>query len=75
MNLILILIAAANCALLVTPDDRAYCRALQQNNPARCVEIADEGVRRRCRVALGDDESACQTLPIAQREHCKLEHR
>lgn len=71
----LIIIAAVNCALLNTPDDRAYCRAIQQNNPARCVEIGDEGQRQRCRVALGDDESACQTLPIAQREHCKLERR
>lgn len=69
----LLLLAALNCAMLDTPDEQAYCRAVESNSAARCAEIADEGLRQRCRVALGDDVSACYSLPTEQRERCKME--
>ena len=59
----LIMLAALNCAMLNTPDEKAYCRAIESNSTAWCAAIASEGLRQRCRVALGDDISACYSLP------------
>jgi len=67
-----LLLAAATCALLSTPDEQAYCRALQQRNPARCQEISDEGLRMQCRAALGDDEAVCNGLSVEDRERCRM---
>ena len=69
----LIMFAALNCAMLNTPDEKAYCRAIESNSAAWCAEIASEGLRQRCRVALGDDVSVCYSLPTEQRELCKME--
>jgi len=66
-----LLLAAATCALLSTPDEQAYCRAMQQQNPARCQEISNEALRMQCRAALGDDEAVCNGLLTEDRERCR----
>lgn len=44
------------------PDARQYQRALESGRPAECMPIANETLRTRCRVELGDHPAACNTI-------------
>lgn len=72
----LLILAMAQCAAIDRPDERAYCRALEAGNPARCVEISDYALRQRCRVDLGGNTAACYTISDRnEREMCLARER
>ena len=62
------IIAALSCAMMQTPDDHAYCRAIEANIAAMCQAVRSEARRTQCRVTLGDDVSACNVLNPNDRE-------
>ena len=67
---------AANCGSIPNPDQRAYCRALEQRSPARCVEIRDFNLRQQCRAELGDGAWNCETISNpGEREMCRARAR
>ena len=71
-----LILALATCAALTSPDERAYCRALESGNQARCMEIADYNLRQRCKVELGADPANCNTISdLRQRVICQARPR
>ena len=67
-----IILAALSCAMLQTPDDQAYCRAIEANNEALCQSIRSKVKRTECRVTLGADTSNCNALSSIDREQCRM---
>ena len=67
-----LILAALSCAMLQTPDDQAYCRAIEANNEALCQSIRSKVKRTECRVTLGDNPSNCNVLNANDREQCRM---
>ena len=75
MNIAAIVLAsAAMCANIADTDQRAYCRATTDHQPAYCSSISDYSLRQRCYVAAGEDSSRCNTISDAsQRTLCRAD--
>jgi len=67
-----IILAALACSMLQTPDDQAYCRAIQAHNSAMCQAVQSEAKRTQCRVTLGDNPANCNVLNANDREQCRM---
>lgn len=46
----------------LSPDQRAYCMALQQRNPGLCYSISNQIQREACRAEVSRNPSACSTI-------------
>ena len=67
-----LILAALSCSMMQTPDDKAYCRAIEARNAAMCMAIISEAKRTECRVTLGGDISNCNVLNANDRERCRM---
>ena len=76
MDVTTLILVTASCMMIADPDQRAYCRALESENAARCVEIRDYNLRQRCKLELGADPSNCNTISDqSQRALCQAKRR
>jgi len=67
----IILLAALNCYGL-SPDQRSYCQAREQNNPAYCYSISDQALRTACRAEIHEQPDICSGIADSeQRQLCR----
>ncbi len=70
----ILILAAANCTAIPDPDQRAYCRAMQDNRPEACVAIANYDLRQRCQAELSGAGGNCGFISDpGQRELCRAQ--
>lgn len=63
---------ASLCAAPRSADDRAYCRALSQQNVGICYSIANPDLRTMCRAEVSRNAAFCDgVLDPAFRAACK----